>query len=127
ATTTCGGMLTDSGGGTLTTGDTGIKLTGGMVGTSAPRTCTITVQVSPSAQGPHTNTIASVTSTNGGTDNTGTSATLSTNMPPMITPANLTRTQGDPTANFTIANVSDAEDPSTALTVQISNGGPFGA
>ncbi len=127
ATNTCGGMLTDSGGGTLTAGDTGIQLAGGMVGTSMPRTCTITIEVSPSAQGPHMNTIASVSSTEGGTNNTPASATLSTNMLPMITPADLTRTQGDTTANFTIANVSDAEDPATALTVQISNGGPFGS
>ena len=68
STNTCGGTLTDTGGGALGIGDVGISLTGGTV--PAGGSCTITVNVTASSAGIHVNTLAagSVTTANGGSN-----------------------------------------------------------
>ena len=85
-------------------------------------TCNFTVQVRGTISGPQVNTTNAVTSVNGGTGNSAT-ATLQVNVPPVITPTNLSRAAGSTTANLTIANVTDAEDPEDQLVVQISTDG----
>jgi uncharacterized repeat protein (TIGR01451 family) len=119
----CGGTLTDSGGGGLGAGDTGIMLSGGTVGTTAPRTCTISVNVTPTAQGPHVNTINSVTSSNGGTNNTPASATLLTNTPPTISSNTVPVKAGSNAVSFTIATAVDPDQPVNTLGITI-NGNP---
>ncbi len=52
---TCGGALTDSGGGVLAAGDVGIRLTGGTIPASG--SCAVTVNVTAAAPGVYTNTI----------------------------------------------------------------------
>ena len=81
---TCGGTLLDNLGGVLAAGAAGIQLTGGNI--AAASNCTLTVNVTVSADGAYVNTTNNVTSTNGGTGNTG-SATLTTVAPPSITKA----------------------------------------
>ncbi len=81
---TCGGTLLDNLGGVLAAGAAGIQLTGGNI--AAASNCTLTVNVTVSADGAYVNTTNNVTSTNGGTGNTG-SATLNTVAPPSITKA----------------------------------------
>ena len=53
-TNTCGGTLTDNAGGALTTGDLGIRLTGGSL--AAAGTCTISVNVTVPVVGTYNNT-----------------------------------------------------------------------
>ncbi len=81
---TCGGTLLDNLGGALAVGAAGVQLTGGSI--AAASNCTITVNVTVSADGTYVNTTGNVTSTNGGTGNTAT-ATLTTVAPPSITKA----------------------------------------
>ncbi len=119
-TNTCGGTLQDGGGGALTAGDTGIMLTGGTVGTGG--TCTVSVNVTPNAQGPFVNISGNVTSTNGGTGNTAT-ATLATNTPPTISSDTLTVKAGSNAASFTIATAVDPDQPVNTLGITI-NGNP---
>jgi uncharacterized repeat protein (TIGR01451 family) len=52
----CGGNLTDNLSAPLNAGDSGIRLAGGTVGTSPPRTCTITINVTAFVPGPFVNT-----------------------------------------------------------------------
>ncbi|HQR35406.1 MAG TPA: Ig-like domain repeat protein, partial [Blastocatellia bacterium] len=120
-TNTCGGSLQDGGGGSLTAGDTGIKLVGGTVSTSG--TCTVSVNVTALAQGPFVNLTGNVGSTNGGTGNTAT-ATLSTNTPPMITASPISRAAGSPASNSTIATVSDNESAAGTLVVTVTSANP---
>jgi uncharacterized repeat protein (TIGR01451 family) len=65
-TNSCGGTLTDSGGGALNAGDVGIGLTGGTIPWGG--SCTITVVVTAPEPGNYTNTIAAggVTTSYGG-------------------------------------------------------------
>jgi uncharacterized repeat protein (TIGR01451 family) len=55
ASNSCGGSLTDSGGGALAAGDAGIRLTGGSLAAGA--SCTVTVAVTASVNGTYVNTI----------------------------------------------------------------------
>jgi subtilisin-like proprotein convertase family protein len=48
--------------------------------------------------------------------------TCTLNAAPTISAVGLTRQQGSPSANATIANVNDLEDPETALTVTVNGG-----
>ncbi len=122
ASTTCpGGVLQDAGGGALLPGDTGIKLISAMVGTAAPRTCTVTVNVTPNVQTTYNNVSGNVTSTNGGTGNQA-MASLSTNTPPTINALGVARVQGSPLANSPIANVNDAEQAANTLAVTVNGG-----
>ena len=121
-TNTCGGTVQNSGGGVLIAGDTGIKLAGGTVGTNAPRTCTISVNVTPQAQGPFNNVSGAVSSTNGGTGNTA-SATLLTNEPPTLTTSNIARTEGVGSSNSQIGLAADKEDAANTLQIQVSKDG----
>jgi hypothetical protein len=65
-------------------GSTSISLTNGSI--AANSTCTLVVNVAGTTSGQYTNTTGSVTSTNGGTGNTG-SANLTVATPPTITKA----------------------------------------
>jgi uncharacterized repeat protein (TIGR01451 family) len=97
-TNTCGGT------GTAVAGSGSISLTGGTVATSS--TCTLTANVTGTASGQFTNTTGAVTSTNGGTGNTGT-ANLSVATPPTIVKAfgaASISVNGSTSLTFTIAN-----------------------
>jgi LPXTG-site transpeptidase (sortase) family protein len=72
----CGGTLQDNTGGTLGTGDPGIRLTSGTL--TGGNTCTVTVNVTAPSTGNYANTSGNVSSTNGGTGNTA-SNTLTVN------------------------------------------------
>jgi fimbrial isopeptide formation D2 family protein/uncharacterized repeat protein (TIGR01451 family) len=78
STNTCGGTYTDTSNGTITAGDTGIKLTGVTLAPNA--TCSVTVKVSSTTAGAYVNTTGAVGSTNGGAGTTAT-ATLTVGRP----------------------------------------------
>ncbi len=82
---TCGGSLTDSGGGALNIGDVGVRVTGGSV--AANSSCTITVNVTAATAGSYTNTIpiGGVQTTNAGVNSTAGSAVLNVLAPPTVT------------------------------------------
>ncbi len=119
-TNTCSGTLQDGGGGALNAGDTGIRLTGGSVGISS--SCTVSVNVTPTAAGPHVNTTGNVTSANGGTGNTATS-TLQTNTPPTISSNTVLVKAGSSATPFTIATAVDPDQAVNTLGITI-NGNP---
>ena len=73
---TCGGTAT------AVAGSSAVGLTGGTIAVSS--SCTVTVNVTGTASGAHTNTTGAVTSTNGGTGATAT-ANLTVAAPPAIT------------------------------------------
>jgi uncharacterized repeat protein (TIGR01451 family) len=119
--TGCGGAtLTDNLGGALAPGDLGVMLSGATVGVGG--TCTVTVNVTPQAQGPFVNVSGNASSTNGGTGNTAT-ATLATNTPPTISSDTLTVKAGSNAASFTIATAVDPDQPVNTLGITI-NGNP---
>ncbi|MDX2220918.1 MAG: hypothetical protein SF172_18020, partial [Burkholderiales bacterium] len=82
---TCGGTLTDSGGGALNVGDVGVRVTGGSV--AANSSCVITVNVTAATAGAYTNTIAigGVQTANAGVNSTAGSAILNVLAPPTVT------------------------------------------
>lgn len=83
ASTTCGGTLLDNAGGALAAGDAGIRLNGGSI--PAHGSCQVTVNVTASAGGTYTNTIAAGNlSTSGGTNAAAASDTLSIPSRPTI-------------------------------------------
>lgn len=83
---TCGGTLLDNTGGALAAGDAGIRLNGGLI--PAHGSCQVTVNVTASAGGTYTNTIAAGNlSTSGGSNAAAASATLSVPNRPTITKA----------------------------------------
>jgi uncharacterized repeat protein (TIGR01451 family) len=93
-------------------GDTSLSLSGGTV--TASGTCTVSVNVTATTSGSKVNTTGNVTSTNGGTGNTGTD-TLLVISPPGIAKAfspDPVAVGGVSTLTFTITN----PNPSTALT-----------
>jgi uncharacterized repeat protein (TIGR01451 family) len=106
--TVCGGTLT-------TTAPTGIALTGATIATSSQ--CQFSVTVTGASAGNYTNTTGAVTSTNGGTGNTGT-ANLTVASPPTITKAfgaasialngttSLTFTVSNPNSNVTLTGLA---------------------
>jgi uncharacterized repeat protein (TIGR01451 family) len=118
----CGGtaQVTDQNDGTLAAGDTGLKLSNATVavGTS----CTVSVNVTPQAQGPFVNTSGAVSSANGGAGNPAT-ATLVTNQGPVISGATLPVKAGSKAASFTIATVGDPDQAANTLGLTI-NGNP---
>lgn len=119
--TGCGGAtLTDNLGGALAPGDLGVMLSGATIGVGG--TCTVTVNVTPQAQGMYNNVSGNVTSTNGGAGNTA-SATLSTNTPPTISSNNVSVKAGSNAAPFTIAFAADPDQPVNTLGITI-NGNP---
>ena len=119
--TGCGGAtLTDNLGGALAPGDLGVMLSGATVGVGG--TCTVTINVTPQAQGPFNNVSGNVSSTNGGTGNTAT-ATLLTNTPPTISSNNVPVQAGSNAASFTIATAVDPDQPVNTLGITI-NGNP---
>ena len=120
-TNTCVGMLTDDTNGALAAGDAGIKLSGGTVASTAPGTCTVSVNVTATSAGQLNNVSGNVSSTNGGTGNNA-QASITVNAPPTIATVATTRQQGSPLANSTIANVSDAEDAENTLSVKVNGG-----
>lgn len=74
-TNSCGGTLTDSGGGALTAGSASLKLNGGTI--PANNVCTITVNVKAPTGGTYINTIAvAALATSGGANRATASATL---------------------------------------------------
>jgi uncharacterized repeat protein (TIGR01451 family) len=106
---TCGGTFTDSAGGTISVGDVGIKLVGGTIPASS--SCAVTVNVQANASGSYTNTISSLATTNGGTNTTGASATLSVAQP------GVQKTFG----TFTTVVTSAVADTSVPLTIRLTN------
>lgn len=78
---TCGGTLTDQGGGGIATNDTGIILSGVTLNPNA--SCVITIRVYSATAGTYTNTTNAVTSANGGTGTTA-SAVLTVNQPEVL-------------------------------------------
>lgn len=76
---TCGGTLTNFGGGALNAGDIGIQFSGGTIA-AATGSCTITVNVTAAVAGAYNNTSSAVGSTNSGTGGTA-SATLIVALP----------------------------------------------
>ncbi len=83
-TNTCGGSLTNAAGGALAIGATGVKLAGGTI--PANGSCTVSVNITVPSAGTYTNTIAAntITTTNGGTIATATSASLTVPSAPTI-------------------------------------------
>lgn len=75
-TNSCGGTLNDSGNATLGAGDAGIRLNNGTI--PANGTCFISIDVTATAGGTYTNSIAAgaLTTTNGGSNAAATSANL---------------------------------------------------
>ena len=118
-TNTCGGTLTNDASGVLAANNTGIKLSGGTIGIGG--SCTVSVNVTPKAQGPFNNVSGNVTSTNGGTGNTA-ADTLSTNNPPTIIVSPVLRTEGAASANATVAMVNDVEDAKNTLSLKVNGG-----
>ncbi len=108
-TNTCGGTLTDNLNGTITVGDGGIRLVGGTIPASS--SCAITVNVQANASGSYLNTIPSLATTNGGTNTTGTSATLSVAQP------GVQKTFG----TFTTVVTSAVADTSVPFTIRFTN------
>ncbi len=93
-------------------GNTSLSFSGGTIAASG--TCTVTVDVTPTTAGSKLNTTGNVTSTNGGTGNTGTD-TLTVIVPPGIAKAfspNPIAAGGVSTLTFTLTNANS----STALT-----------
>ena len=85
-------------------GNTSLSFSGGTIAASG--TCTVTVAVTATTAGPKVNTTGNVTSTNGGTGNTGTD-TLGVASPPSIAKAfspNPVAVGGVSTLTFTITN-----------------------
>jgi hypothetical protein len=79
-TNTCGGTLLDNAGGALAAGDPGIRLNGGSI--PAQGSCQVTVNVTATTPGTHTNSIAAGNlSTSGGTNVAAASDTLTVNGP----------------------------------------------
>jgi len=122
-TNTCGGTVTNLVNGAVSAGNNGIKLSGGLVGTGAPRTCSVSVNVTPTAQGPLGNSINSVSSTEGGSNTTPATATLLTNSPPTISSNNVPVPAGSAAASFTIATAADPDQAVNTLGITI-NGNP---
>ena len=118
-TNTCGGTLTNDASGVLAANNTGIKLSGGTVGIGG--SCTVSVNVTPKAQGPFNNVSGNVTSTNGGNGNTA-AHTLSTNNPPTIIVSPVLRIEGAAAANATVATVNDVEDAENTLLLKVNGG-----
>jgi uncharacterized repeat protein (TIGR01451 family) len=87
STNTCGGTLTDDGGGALNAGDAGIRLTGGTV--PAGGSCAVAVNVTATIPGTYANAIPAggVTSTNGGASTAAANASLTVLAPPTATKA----------------------------------------
>ncbi len=83
-TNTCGGSLTNNAGGALAIGSAGIKLSGGSI--PATGSCTVSVNITVPTAGTYTNTLAAntITTTNGGTVPTATSASLTVPSAPTI-------------------------------------------
>ena len=107
ATNTCGGVLSDSGGGVLNAGDAGIQLSGGTI--PAGSSCSITVNVTAAASGTYTNTLAagSVSSANAGSNVAPASANLLVSASPTIAKAFAPATiavDATSTITFTLAN-----------------------
>ncbi len=106
-TNTCGGALTDSGGGALNIGDVGIQLSGGTI--PAGGSCLVTVNVTAATAGTYTNNLAigAVTSTNAGSNAVAASANLIVTAPATIAkafaPASIAA-DGTSTITFTLAN-----------------------
>jgi uncharacterized repeat protein (TIGR01451 family) len=104
---TCGGTLTDNGGGALNAGDAGIQLAGGTIPASG--SCAVTVNVTATTPGTHTNTLAagSVTTANAASNTAPASASLLVTAPPTIakafSPATIAA-DGTSTITFTLAN-----------------------
>jgi mucin-19 len=95
-----------------TAGNTSLTFSGGTIGASG--TCTVSVNVTATSSGAKVNTTGAVTSTNGGTGNTGTD-TLTVLAPPNIAKAfspNSIPVGGVSTMTFTITNANAG----TALT-----------
>jgi hypothetical protein len=120
--TGCGaGVLTDNTGGALVANDLGVRLTGATVAVGTP--CTVSVNVTPLANGPFVNISGNVSSTNGGTGNTAT-ATLSTNAAPVITaPANQSANEGASTA-INLGSFADSTFGPWAVVVNWGDGSP---
>ncbi len=79
AFTTCGGSVEDLAGGSVTAGDTGIRLTGGTVPASA--TCFVAVNVSMAVVGNYTNTTSDLTTSVGTSPGSSGSITVSNTLP----------------------------------------------
>ena len=94
----CGGTFTAN------AGTTGISLTGGTV--AANTFCTISLNITGNTAGPYTNTTGAVTSTEGGTGNTGTANIT------VVAPPSITKVFGAPTIPV---------NGSTSLTFKITN------
>ncbi len=109
-TNTCGGTLTDSGGGSITAGDIGVRLTGGTM--SAPATsCTLTVAVTSATAGSYTNNSANISG-------------LSTNLSAAAVNATLTVTGAVLTKSFTPAVIGVNSPSNLALTLSKVAGTP---
>lgn len=116
---TCGGTLTDSGGGALGAGDVGIKLTGGTV--AANSSCVVTVKVTVPTTGTYTNTSQNLFVDTLNTTKSATAVlTVNTTAPPSpppsscASPVELARWKFDPTTTIGGATISAG----TAITNQ---------
>lgn len=118
ASTTCSSSaLLDAAGGTLTAGDTGIRLTNGTIPPEG--TCTVTVNVTASVSGSYTNTlgVGAVTSS-GGSNTAAASASLSVLAAPTLSKSFSPSTiipGGSSTLTVTLANSNAV--PASAATV----------
>jgi uncharacterized repeat protein (TIGR01451 family) len=116
-TNSCGGTLTDTAGGALASGSSGIRLTGGSI--PATNVCTITVRVQASAGGSYGNTIpVGGLTTSGGANTAQAAATLQIASPQVSKSfATSTVAANTPTAmTITLTNVSGAAISGLAFT-----------
>ncbi len=109
--------VTDLLDGALGADDTGIKLSGATI--AANSTCTVSVSVTPKAQGPFDNITGNVGSANGGAGNRAT-ARLLTNTPPTITSNNVPVKAGSNAASYTIATLYDPDQPFNTVGLTIN-------
>ncbi|MBA2492491.1 MAG: hypothetical protein H0V34_12615 [Gammaproteobacteria bacterium] len=90
----CGGTLQDNGGGALGAGDADIRLSNGVI--PALGSCAITVNVTATVAGAHTNTIAAGGLTTSGGTSAGAASAILTVASPSLTVAKTAQTLSDP-------------------------------